>query len=320
MAEQLMNQSEIYKNRDAETTSLVAIMAELKYFDEQFLFYGTVYVENGIIKYRLNSKATPIYNFFSKAAQKNLCPTLIMKHIQMVKVPSGKEDEVAAQVRDIFVQKLIEYYPKKFFLILHELEQIPATDVAEEILLQLQDELMFCFEIDEINLFIGIINMAFDAKKIQKDAYSQLIDWCDRRIEQIQRSVHVIWSDKRYYYGFLYLEHNCVQAYSNADFSNVVEHLCAFEIKNVFCTPIFSKYYWFDAKPMMTLKEWRIIFEKDMMQLMDEEYWKNVRKIKNLEPTITPKFYLERLEMIDRKKYPKAIETLLYYGGKWDCR
>lgn len=202
MVKQFINQSEIYKNRDAETTSLVAMMAELKYFDEQFLFYGTVYVEHGIIKYRLNSKALPIYQFFYKAAERDLCPTMIMKHIQMKKVPSGKEEVIAAEVRNDFVQELQRCYPRELFLILYELEKTPNSDIAKEFLLKLQDELQFCYKIDEITLLMGLINMAYDAKKVRKESYNQLICWCNKRMEQIQQSVNVIWSEKRYYIWF----------------------------------------------------------------------------------------------------------------------
>lgn len=99
-----------------------------------------------------------------------------------------------------------------------------------------------------------------------------------------------------------------------------MEHLCALKVKGVFCTPIFSKYYWFDEKPTRTLKEWRNQFELDMKLYMNEAYLENLKWLLSMPSPILKESFLGHLEMIEKEKYPKAIETLLYYGDKWNCR
>lgn len=316
----LWNNSEIYKNRDATTTSLVAIMAELKYFDEQFLYYGTAYAEDGKIKYRMNENALPIYQFFAHASERKLYPIPVVNYIQMRKVPSGKESEIAAEVRKQFVERLEEDYPKELFQILLRFGNTISSDRALPIFLDWQEELLFCFHADSIQLFSGAIQWAFDAKLLRLESFNKLMAWCDERKEQIQHSTNVIWRDKRFYYGFLYWKDEHLEAYSNAELSIVMEHLCALMIDGIYCTPIFEKYYWFDSNPSWNIKKWRIQFEQDMKQQMNEKYFYWIKKILAVPAVIDAQLFQNSVDKIDGDKYPLAVKALLFYGSKWHCR
>ena len=59
----MLTNDEIYQSRDVSTAEMVAVMMELKYFDEQFLYYGLAYAEDGVIKYRLNDNPLPLCRF-----------------------------------------------------------------------------------------------------------------------------------------------------------------------------------------------------------------------------------------------------------------
>lgn len=315
----LWNNDEIYKNRDAATTSLVAIMAELKYFDEQFLYYGTAYVENGKIKYRINENALSIYQFFASAAERKLCPMPIVSHIQMRKVPSGKEGEIAMEVRAQFVEKLRRYYPKELFQILWKLGNTTSSDQALPILLEWQEELLFCFHADKIQLFTGAVKLAFGAKILRDESFYKLVRWCNKRSEQIQHSINIVWRDKHSYYGFLYWKEGCWEAYSNAELSIVMEHLCDRMIMGLCCTPIFEKHYWFDSKPSWSIKNWRTQFEHDMKEQMNENYFNWLKKIQSVPSVVDLRLFQESIDRIDQEKNPFARKALLFYGSKWHC-
>ena len=62
----MLTNDDIYKSRDASASDLVAIMMELKYFDEQFLYYGLAYAEDGVIKYRLNASKKAFFPLTSR--------------------------------------------------------------------------------------------------------------------------------------------------------------------------------------------------------------------------------------------------------------
>ena len=62
----MLSNADIYKSRDVTTAETVAQMAQLKYFDEQYLYYGCAYLYEGTIKYRLHENAEKIAAFSGK--------------------------------------------------------------------------------------------------------------------------------------------------------------------------------------------------------------------------------------------------------------
>ena len=86
----MLTNDEIYQSRDVSTAEMVAVMMELKYFDEQFLYYGLAYAEDGVIKYRLNDNPLPLCRFWADCTQKGLYPTGLTQHVQLAKVPSTR--------------------------------------------------------------------------------------------------------------------------------------------------------------------------------------------------------------------------------------
>ena len=268
----------------------------------------------------MNENALPIYQFFEHASERNLYPTPIINHVQMKKVPSGKESEAAAEVRNRFVEKLKGYYPKELFQILLKLGNTASSNQALRVLLEWQEELLFCFHADRIQLFHGAVKLAFDAKVLNDDSFHNFIKWCDKRNEQIQQSINVVWRDKHFYYGFLYWKNGRFEAYSNAELSIVMEHLSICMINGIFCTPIFEKYYWFDANPSWSPRNWRLQFEQDMKQQMDEVYFNWLKKIVSVPSVIDTQLYQNYIDEIDKENYPLAVKALLFYGSKWHCR
>ena len=59
----MLENKDVYKSRDVTTTEMVAIMMELKYFDEQFMYYGCAYAKDGHVEYRINNDVSRLYRF-----------------------------------------------------------------------------------------------------------------------------------------------------------------------------------------------------------------------------------------------------------------
>lgn len=313
----MLTNDEIYKSRDVSTAELVAIMMELKYFDEQFLYYGLAYAENGVIKYRLNDKALPIYRFQADCVQKGLYPTAVAQHVQLAKVPSGQEEAVAAQVREAFLSKLQAAYPKTLFQVLVSLGSIPATDAAQTILTPWQEELELCYAADTIALFNGLCQMAYAAKLLTPPAYQAYTAWAAKRSEQIQNCENVIWRDKRYFYGFLYWDNGQRRLYSNAELPIVMNHAYDLQTQGLPCTPILRKHYWFDSQSAWRIQQWRERFETDLQTLGDTDYDQRFHALRALPSPLSPQQFADACALVDTAAYPQAAKVLGSYRDRW---
>lgn len=313
----MLRNDDIYCSRDASVSQLVAIMMELKYFDQQFLYYGMAYVCDGIIQYRLNENPLPIYQFYAQSAQQGLCPTGITTHVQLIKVPSGHEAATAAKVRDAFITQLKADYPKALFQALEQLNTIAATDIAWETLNEWHDQLELCFDADQIQLFLGLCQMAYEAKILTHTAYTTLKSWAQQRAAQIANCENVIWRDKRYFYGFLYWKNDEKRIYCNTYLPIVMDRAYQLKAQGVSCTPILSKHYWFDAQKSWSIMNWRSKFEADLWQLFDANYLSRFQAIRTLSTPIQPQTFAAAFSALDTARFAEASKVLNYYRNRW---
>ena len=306
--------------KDEDCAGIVAILMELKYFDEQFVYYGTSYVENGVIKYRMHDKAEKIYRFYENSVQYHLYPLEIVRFVQYKKVPSGKENEIAVEVQADFAKHLKEIYPKQLFRMIQLAGATKASDAARPILKDWQDALELCFVEDKINLFAGAVQMVYQAKQLTDETFKQMINWVDDKHTQIISHTNSRWRKPCKMHGFLYQEYGKQQVYVNALWHKAVERQHEIKAKGLVCTPIFSKEYWMDSMPGWDLTKWRGKFEEDIKTLMDESYFEHLAQLWNLPSVVDNAQFQQQCECIDLEAYPAAKKVIDYYGAIWGCK
>ncbi len=313
----MISNEEIYKSRDVTTAEEVAQLMELKYFDEQFLYYGTAYAEEGRVKYRLNRNGMAIYDFLISSARRNVYPIGVETYVQLIRVPSGKEEILAAEVRENFVEKLKATYPKEIFQALNRLGHVPPTDQAKGMLQQWQEELELCYDPDEIQLYAEVVQEAFVRKLLCAESLEQLQRWAGRRQEQIRSNEHPIWREKRCIYGFLYRQNGNFLPYSNAEKQVALERRYTLQCKGVFCTPIFAKEYWIDTKPDQSMLLWRKQFEEEMRSRMTGTYLDRLQMLRDLETPVSSAYFRAQMGKIDVARYPSTLPVIRFYANQW---
>ncbi|PWM49706.1 MAG: hypothetical protein DBX41_06740 [Clostridiales bacterium] len=313
----MLSNADIYKSRDVTTAETVAQMAQLKYFDEQYLYYGCAYLYEGTIKYRLHENAEKMAAFWEKSFEFGIYPTDISKYVRLLKTPSGKEYEKAEQVQREFALKLAQTYPQELFLALKELGDIAPTDAALAELTLWQDELDLCYERDKIELFSGAVALCFKQKKLCTASYEQFKQWIKARLDLINNCECSIWRDKHWFYGFGYQDGASAQFYANASEFIARSHHYDLMSEGASCTPIFKKAYWFDENPDWPIRKWRSRFEEDMKGLMSEEYQQRLRHLSEVSVTADKEKLAYWLTAVDGEKFPQAHKVLSYYRSLW---
>lgn len=308
-----MKKIDVHKSRDAAAAEAVSMMADLKYFDEQFIYYTTAYVEKQTIKYRLHENADKMYSFFINSPQRGLYPVEITQHGYFKKVPSGKESEVAVEVQNNTLNNLKNMYPKELFRFLDALGKLSPNDSAAKIMRKWQEELELCFIEEKINLFWGELQAVQAAKLLTEDTFFTLKEWVEDRKAQIAKHENVPWHRKHTIHGFMYWENGVKKVYVNAQYSLAMQRLCEIKEQGAYCTPLFTKKYWLDSKSERKLLEWREVFKNDLLEAMDDSYLNYLKEIHQLPSVIDSMAFKEMTQAIDTDKYPSAKQVLNYY-------
>ena len=244
----------------------------------------------------------------------------IVRFVQYRKVPSGKENEIAAEVQADFAEHLKQIYPKQLFQAIQKLGAIKAENTAKPIIEVWQDSLELCFVEDKINLFAGAVQMVYQAKQITDATFRQMMDWVEDKHAQIVSHTNVRWRKPCKMHGFLYQEYGKQQVYVNALWHKAVERQHEIKTKGLVCTPIFSKEYWMDSVPGWDLTKWRSKFEEDIKVLMDESYFERLQQLWNLPSVVDNVQFQQLCESIDLETYPAAKKVIDYYGTVWGCK
>lgn len=312
----MLTNEQIYKNRDAEATSEVSVLLELKYFDEQFLYYGTAYAENGRVKYRIHDNAEAMYRFVTYSAEQNRYPTEIRTYVKMEKVPSGMERNVEEKIRLAFVEQLQKDYSPELFRLLERYGNIPANDDAFAMLEGLREALEYCYQEEQIVLFTGLVQEAFDEKILTNASRIKLQDWIDRRLAII-RECQTDTGRKRTFYGFMALEQDEWKLYANAEEINIRNKRYQKMTEGVLCTPVFSKVYWLDKVPQRSLKGWRDVFSAEIHEYMDDAYQNQVRMLHDIPGPIDRQRFGDDAQKVADRLTTLDERTLHYYENRW---
>lgn len=317
----MLENKDIYKSRDVTTTEMVAIMMDLKYFDEQFMYYGCAYAKNGQIIYRIHDKVDRLYHFWRNSEDYNIYPTNITRFVRLLKVPSGKEREKAQLIEAEFVDKLKRTYPMLLFRALDDMGKTKNLNLSWSILDAWRERLEICYDTDQIELYHGAVQIAYDAKLLLKESYDVLIEWLKQRKELIDSCENVLCQDKKYFYGIAYWDDDKMNIYSNAEEYIVSEHRYNLMTQGIPCSYIFGKYYWIDSEPSLSNKKWRDRFEKDFSAALTQDNVHDLKALYSLPNAVNEEKYLNWQRKIENNIQDESIEVarsvMAYYKKRW---
>lgn len=310
--------SEIYHNRDAETAIEVSRLMELKYFDTQFLYYGVAYAEQGRVKYRLHDNAERMVRFVGQCAEKGLYPTEIRSRTTLKKAPSGHEQIVAEEARQEFVELLKQEYPVEFYRGLTGLGETVADNTAEERLREEQKKLEYCYDPDKIQLFQGLVQMAFEQKVLQPGALQEFRTWSRKRLEVIRDCTNIFRNRKKTFYGYRYLENGVWHSYCNGDLITAEKRRYEAMVQGMVCTPMAAKDYWLDSCPDKKIPLWKAEAEAYFNTLMDEAYLACLLDLRNMHNHVDAEKLAELIHRMEQQNAHQAVRTLRYYQNCWN--
>ncbi len=232
-------------SHDLECARYFEMLQQLGCYDEEFEYWGFVYLENGQRKYYITSEGKKAYIYRKKCLENNLFATPVERYFKWEQVGSGQYEKLKQENKLQFAEYLQSQYSISFMSKMNNLFLIPANNNVLPILEQLKKQLWGSFDLDGLCLFEGIIELSFETKKIRLLDYLKLQDWVRREIALCPQTQPKL-KEKKVFSGFVYeTESGEEKYYSNADSFLAFERKNELMKKGAFTTPIFHKNYYY---------------------------------------------------------------------------
>lgn len=160
--------------RDAQAALDMGKKAMLGYFDIEFTTYGTAYLLDGEMNYRISNEDDQIYHFMETAVVKDIFCANIWQYSKRYAVPSGTKDEKELLVKYITARQLQKLYPKELFEQLADIAAMVRENTAYPLLKQEQELLEGLFEADELRYYEELVWHCYNLFALDKNSYQEL--------------------------------------------------------------------------------------------------------------------------------------------------
>jgi len=302
--------------RDIRVGSDVAKMAALGKFEDEFAVYAISYLKDGKVWHRVSEDAMELWCFAEESRKENVYPTVVCDWVNRTLVPSGQRDDYMLNTKIMMAKKMKQAYSEEYLVKLNDFANLPNTNDAYALLKERQDQLLGCFDREALNLFEGLVECAFEAKKLQMSSYRELKNWLDHIYQQMEDDIVIKKNFSRTFYGIGYIEANGQKKYIvNAKQTIIYSERNRLRREGKLVTPIWQKTYWYFQQP--NLAEVRKEFLDYVKSCYNEDYWMILLKIREYPSAIAKEEY--DLWLIELKKLgiQEQISTAEYYRNCW---
>lgn len=303
--------------RDAQCAEDVGKMAELGYFEEEFVFFGCAYLENGHIKYHISGKEERICDFIEDCVLLNLYPTPVREILQRQLVPSGELESIKIKYKLQLAKMMQSDYPRIYFDTLQRFSTVANSDDAYSLLLDIQEKLEGRFEEEELHIYEGLVQMAFEAKVLTRQSYDTIHLWLKKMRMQMEDDVIIKETFSRTLYGFVYEKaEGQLDYFFNAQKTAAMKQKMILEQNGFLVSPLFIRTYWLDA--LAKLAQAKQDYAQHMSEVFNKNYMNLVREIRNLPSVIEREEFLQALSSLETQGYLTAQTALKGYGYRWN--
>ena len=147
--------------RDLRVAETVGQKLEMGWLEIEFTVYGTTYLKDGEMNYKISSEAGKIYQFMENALTEDVYCSNIQEFTHMCHVPIGMNEDVLMEVKKILAAKMYKDYPKELFVLLDKIAEHIQNDDAYPLLLEEKDKVEGTFDEHMLKDFRVLITLLF---------------------------------------------------------------------------------------------------------------------------------------------------------------
>lgn len=303
--------------RDLTCIHSVAHMTEYGKYEEEFIVYGCCSKENGKLLYRISPDYKELATFAQNAIFTEQYPSPIHTAMNRCVVQAGQKETLLYETELRLAASLQCMYPQLFFDEIDKCVVVKSSDAARSIFLQLQTQMNGIFSLDYLQLFEGLLQMAYQAKLLTKPTLTTIQAWVQKMQKQMACDVVIMKPLERTFYGFCYQNSNGAYCYKmNAQEYAVLQEQRKIKRRGLACTPIFHKTYRYDyqIEPKMLREQ----FRQQLESYLGAQYWQYWKAIRALPSVVSTEQFVSSMEKMERFCGQEAKEAFKEYAYDWN--
>lgn len=301
--------------RDEQVAEEVRRKAELGWLDMEFMVYGTAYLKNDQMYYRISSEEKDIYAFIEASLAEHIFCGDVLSLYKRCSVPIGTKEDKEIELAKQLGQQLKNKYPRELFELLQELSEAVQGDESYGWLLQMQEALEGVFEEERLGWFESQLEACYGSQRLSNQHYFEFKQWLKEERRYMLDDAIAKDSCAKTFYGLM-----AEDATSQAGFRYFEDSLAVYIYKKKFAleaqgrltSPLFARTYWYHyGQRMGTMKN---DYLRAMQQVMDARYWTQLRAVN------TAKIISGSGEEALKQMSEEARATYRRYLGRWGVR
>lgn len=304
-------------HRDAQCAADVKQMEELGKFPVEFRVYGTAsQARDGEILYRAGENEDKLYDYMQEARLRDVMFTPILTDVVYEKVSSDQQAQKMYETKYGLIKKMkLHYEGCNFFDLMKPLFDTSSNNNGYEVIEAFQKEIDGYFEDAFMQLFIGMVDMAFDAKILTIESYRYFKAWYDDVYRQMEDMPVVEELYKRTFYGFVYHNNSgAPKVFCDARRMTVVHKREELILKGYLVGSIVKKRYSFSE--MSALSGARNAFRMWLLELEDSIYFDRLHVLKRQVGVIDEIKIQEVKDSVENDV--DAYRAVCYYEKLWN--
>lgn len=307
---------DLYVNRDARTAGDVATMAELGRFGDQFIVYGTAAkMPNGKICYRVTSDEKKLYAYISEKRTEEIFCTPIVSFQKRTQIPAGMEEYLLLASKYTLMSEMKKSYESvDYFALMEPFFLTEPNNLSYPLLCDYKDKIDGNFEDSELQLYTGLVHMAFERKVLDLTHYKELMYWNQKTRLQMEDDPIVADNLGRTLYGFVYWNNGRPVAVFDAQEVSVIRQRIEKQLQGYIVGPIIKKMYWFQQ--FHQFKTIRKQHNDWLLKNQNEEFYHLVQEIIHLPGVIDSTLLNQAKTAVMHSE--KALRAVNYYDKQWN--
>lgn len=303
-------------HRDAQCAADVGKMEEFGRFPTEFQVYGTAYQEkNGEIYYRATEHEEKLYDYMQKKKHEGLYFTPIVSYRHYTKVFSEQKEQMFYDTKYALIKQMKQQYENGYFTLMQPFFSEPANDASAEILEEYRYNIDGYFDDAMLQIFQGLLELAYESKTIKQSGYNQLKEWHDNVRHQMGEEPIGDGIFERIFYGFAYYTNmGIVKTFIDARKQSVVHKRDTLLLNGMMVGSILQKKYYFkELSQISFIKEQ---YRQWLIAVQNEQYFQSIRQIKS-QPGVITRSDMERVKN-SLVKNQEAYKAVCYYDIRWN--
>ena len=300
--------------RDLRVAETVGQKLELGWLEIEFTVYGTTYLKDEEMNYKISSEAGKIYQFIENALVEDIFCSNIQRFTHMCHVPIGMNEDVLMAVKKTLAAKMYKAYPKELFVLLNKIAQQIQNDDAYPLLLEEKEKVEATFDEHKLKDFRVLIKHCYSLRRLSREHYKELMLWLDQEEECMQDSFITKDVFEKTFYG---IAHPLGETYKYID-DSVLEYTYRkkyeLEQDGIWTSPIYEETLWYNYQ--YTLRDCRKTYDTMFKTTMHKELLEKLGALFECPAVITSEDILQEIGKLS----PEENKTLERYLNKWKIK